>query len=696
MANKNEKTYRRIKKHHVLGTLIFLFLFCACMGVVLTSLAKYYVEYMLDSKLGSEYRSVQLIADVSRRSMENEGEYSWDLVDGSGRDFFVEDASGNIIYQKGENTRSDIGRKVRLSMFSDEIEVYEDRNDNAIYPGRDGRLHMKPGDVLERIVPTYMHDINIYQHDQGNETVQVQDDDQVSITIIANTISIPLWVAMDLGDTGDRLFGKVFFSAEIKDVAFLMIFAAALGILLVAVQILVMTNAIRGIVNQHRMTDIFFHDTVTNGHNWMWFLIKGEQLLKKKKSAKNTYAVLDLVFVNYRNYCVCHSVAEGEAQLKRVNRLVSGALRKNEICSHYASANFALLMQCNDKDELDRRIGTIIEQLEKTDDGQKISFHVGGAFIDPSRDGNGRYVKRRQVDLENEYNNACAARATLADNDGSAVAYFDDKMFEEQKWIDTVQANQQKALDNNEFVVYYQPKYDPLSDKEKGDRLKGAEALIRWESPEFGFVTPGRIIPIFEKNGFITKIDHFMIKSVARDQKKWLDQGLHCVPVSVNVSRAHFIESDLAEQIRDMVDEEGAPHELIEIELTESAFFDDKKAMISTITRLKEYGFTVSMDDFGSGYSSLNSLKDMPLDVLKLDADFFRGENSTERGRIVVAEAIKLAKSLNMRTVAEGVEEGETDQVSFLADQGCDMIQGYYYAKPMPGNDFEEKMKKSS
>ena len=140
-----------------------------------------------------------------------------------------------------------------------------------------------------------------------------------------------------------------------------------------------------------------------------------------------------------------------------------------------------------------------------------------------------------------------------------------------------------------------------------------------------------------------------------------------------------------------MVDAAGTPHEYIEIELTESAFFDDKKAMINTINKLKGYGFAVSMDDFGSGYSSLNSLKDMPLDVLKLDAEFFRGDQQGDRGAIVVSEAIRLAKSLNMRTVAEGVEVKE--QVNFLAGEGCDMIQGYYYAKPMPGADYEERMR---
>ncbi|MBP0972475.1 MAG: EAL domain-containing protein, partial [Oscillospiraceae bacterium] len=297
--------------------------------------------------------------------------------------------------------------------------------------------------------------------------------------------------------------------------------------------------------------------------------------------------------------------------------------------------------------------------------------------------------RKNEIDIEREYSNACAARASLEGTDDAAAAYFDAKMVEEQKWIDTVQTMQESALAQEEFVVYYQPKYDPRTNE-----LRGAEALIRWQSPEHGFISPGRFIPIFEKNGFITEIDHYMLQHVARDQRRWLEQGFRCVPVSVNVSRAHFIESDLAEQIRDLVDAEGTPHELIEIELTESAFFDDKKAMIRTILRLKEYGFAVSMDDFGSGYSSLNSLKDMPLDVLKLDAEFFRGEEAgTDRGEIVVSEAIKLAKNLHMRTVAEGVEVKE--QVDFLASQGCDMIQGYYFAKPMPGAEYEGRMKAS-
>jgi EAL domain-containing protein (putative c-di-GMP-specific phosphodiesterase class I) len=356
------------------------------------------------------------------------------------------------------------------------------------------------------------------------------------------------------------------------------------------------------------------------------------------------------------------------------------------LSAHYASANFALLLMYDELDELKERLYELINTLKQTDEEHDLNFHVGIDPLNIKLDEKGKPVKLQDLDIELEYNNACTARATLEESDDTAIAVFDEKLFEEQRWFDTVVEHQRSAIENEEFVVYYQPKYNP-----NNDELSGAEALIRWNSPEFGIVPPGRFIPIFEKNGFITEIDHYMIEHVARDQKRWYDQGYKCVPVSVNVSRAHFVEPDLAEQIRNMVDAADARRSLIEIELTESAFFDDKKAIINTIKKLKEYGFAVSMDDFGSGYSSLNSLKDMPLDVLKLDAEFFRGDLEDERGEIVVSGAINLAKNLHMRTVAEGVEK--RDQVEFLAKQGCDMIQGYIYDKPMPGNEFEKRMK---
>lgn len=450
-------------------------------------------------------------------------------------------------------------------------------------------------------------------------------------------------------------------------------YAVALIIVLILFMIVFFCNNIR---KRKQMTEVFFMDETTGKHNWMWFLSNAEKELNNRRNYNTRFAVLDIVFVNYRNFCVCHSVKEGEEMLRLVDDTISRRIGKGEMVAHHSAAHFAALLIYDTKEILEKRIRNIIKELERIDSDHKFSFWVGVDMV----------TTHRNIDIEKEYNNAGAARATLSGDD-SAIAFFDEKIVEEQKWMDTINENQQKALDNEEFVVYYQPKYDPGTEV-----LKGAEALIRWNSPEHGLISPGRFIPIFESNGFITKIDHYMLRHVAADQRMWLDEGYKCVPVSVNVSRAHFIESDLAEQVRDIVDDANVPHDMIEIELTESAFFDDKNALISTMAKLKEYGFAVSLDDFGSGYSSLNSLKELSLDVLKLDADFFRNDDGGDRGRIVVADAIGLAQKLNMHTVAEGVETKE--QVDFLARHGCDMIQGYYFAKPMPKEEYVLRMGK--
>ena len=162
-------------------------------------------------------------------------------------------------------------------------------------------------------------------------------------------------------------------------------------------------------------------------------------------------------------------------------------------------------------------------------------------------------------------------------------------------------------------------------------------------------------------------------------------------PLSVNLSRRHVEEWNPADHLSSIVDSYALDHKLLEIEITESAYYDDKEAMLSAVRKLKEYGFEISMDDFGTGYSSLNSLRELPLDVLKLDAEFFRGEGDDARREIVVSDAITLARHLNMRIVAEGVER--KDQVDFLAGQNCDMIQGYYFAKPMPAEEYSARLK---
>ncbi len=668
--NKNEKTYRQLKKAHLWGLIVQIALFSVCATILLATAGTVIGSYILDSKLSTEYENIKYMAKLYEAGISKDDKNIVDLLTKEERDYVITDSDGKVIFCNGKNTVSEESADIRLSDYEEDITIYRD--------SEAGYIHVNP------VTGGIALDIKEYREWINREEV---DDEHDAISTMANAyIDLPVWMSIDVGN-GEHFIGKAHFSAGKHDVQMVMGIVIAIVVLTALILTTMFVAGIKNIVKQKRMISLFFTDVTTDGHNWSWFVVKGEQLLRRGSTAKTDYAIINMFFVNYRNYCICHSVVEGEKLLCDIYKTIEKSLRKREICAHASSSNYSLLLAFSSETELKNRLGELIDKLAAIDTDHKLCFQMGVSHIEKEVDKNGRVVKRRDIDIESEYNKALAARDSLNATEESGIAFFDEKLIEEQKWIDKVQEKQQYALENEEFKVYYQPKYDPQS-----STLRGAEALIRWDSKELGFVSPGRFIPIFEKNGFITEIDHYMIKHVAADQKAWLDMGYECVPVSVNVSRAHFIENDLAEQIRDMVDEIGTPHKYIEIELTESAFFDDKKAMLDTINKLKGMGFAVSMDDFGSGYSSLNSLKDMPLDVLKLDAEFFRGEAEDGRAQIVVSEAIKLGKCLNMRIVAEGVEVKE--QVDFLAGEGCDMIQGYYFAKPMPKNEYEERMQK--
>ncbi len=238
------------------------------------------------------------------------------------------------------------------------------------------------------------------------------------------------------------------------------------------------------------------------------------------------------------------------------------------------------------------------------------------------------------------------------------------------------------ALERNEFEVYMQPKVDL-----KTGEISGAEALVRWNHPELGLLNPIRFIPIFEKNGFITKLDKFVFDQVCLYLRSWLNLGYHVVPVSVNVSRIHFLNANFVHDYNKIKENYNIPDNLIEIEITESVVFSNEKEdeIFTVMRKFRNDGFDISMDDFGSGYSCLGLLKDMPIDTLKLDKIFLEHIEDYS-SQIIVNNIVNMAKNLNLNVISEGVE---TDmQVDFLRDIGCDMAQGFIFEKPIPISEF--------
>ncbi len=245
----------------------------------------------------------------------------------------------------------------------------------------------------------------------------------------------------------------------------------------------------------------------------------------------------------------------------------------------------------------------------------------------------------------------------------------------------TVESEMDGALKNGEFHVYYQPKVNMIN-----STVYGAEALVRWIHPETGLRAPMQFIPLFEKNGFITKLDMYVFEEVCKMKKRHEGSGVEHTKVSVNMSRLHLYHRDFPNRLKNIVDKYGVPAEEMEIEITESTFFKDTNELIYMVEKLQEYGFSVSIDDFGSGYSALNMLKDIPANTIKIDKEFLQLSSNSHKGKKVIKNIIIMCRELKLDVVAEGVETKE--QVEFLTNCGCEIAQGYLYSRPVPEEEF--------
>lgn len=418
----------------------------------------------------------------------------------------------------------------------------------------------------------------------------------------------------------------------------------------------------------HYINKVIYLDPVTGGYNRDFFINNALKSIRKNRQ----YAVVHFRLEKYRNYCTAHGLKQGEILLEKIYKAAKDSLVRKEKISHLEKADFALLVEYTDKTLLEERLHKMFAHFNSENNHHHIVFTAGICEVQSKKDDISFILTATGIALQK------------AEQKNLHIVWFSDEMKEEQIWEHIVEDDMERALAAQEFKVYLQPKYAT-----KKEELAAAEALVRWIHPEKGFISPGKFIPIFEENGFILQLDDYMLHEISKLQSQWLSEGKKLFPISVNISRAHFSIDDLAEHIRTIVDEYNVPHEYIELELTESAFFDDKSTLLSTVKKLKDYGFKISMDDFGAGYSSLNSLKELPLDIIKLDAEFFRGIDDVNRANTIVGDTIALAKKLGMEIVAEGIETRE--QVDFLAKQDCDLIQGFYFAKPLPVDEFIEK-----
>ena len=360
----------------------------------------------------------------------------------------------------------------------------------------------------------------------------------------------------------------------------------------------------------------------------------------------------------------------GDAVIKHYGELLNRVVARRGIAARMGASTFAILLE---------------DSPEVIDDFLKFKsldcVHLGVDYPVTVHFGLCKVERNKGLDYAINVANFAAGRSK--DRTQNEYIFFDDNMHEELNNEALITAQMQRALDDGEFVLFMQPQFDHTTGK-----IVGAEALSRWIKYDGSIVSPGIFIPVFEMNGFITKLDQKVWENGFKLVQKWETCGRKMVPISLNISRISLVSSNIVEIISDLDSKYQINRDHIHFEITESAYVNTEVNITEIIDRIRAMGYKVAMDDFGSGYSSLNSLKDIPIDILKLDMGFLRGGNNVERGKEIIAYMIGMAKALGFETVAEGVETKE--QADFLTERGCDIIQGFYYSRPVPVEQYEQ------
>ncbi len=416
-------------------------------------------------------------------------------------------------------------------------------------------------------------------------------------------------------------------------------------------------------------------DETTGLYNKVAFCDKAESMLEAHPD--KSFDLLAIDIEHFQLFNESYGYIEGDHLLKYISdtlrRILDG---KNAICAREYGDRF-LIMQERRPSYYEDFHDSLVSNIEKYPLDIKVHLKFGIYQLNEN---------------DEDINVACDRAISAVKRDktkfGEDTSYYDDSAIAQLYLEQQITDDMIDALKNGEFQVYLQPKYDLFNEK-----IAGAEALVRWIHPKKGIIPPCDFIPIFEKNGFITELDMYVWERTCALLEEWIKRENKYVPVSVNVSRKDIYKENLVEILQNMLKKYGLKPKHLHLEITESAYTENPDQLIKVVTELKQAGFTIEMDDFGSGYSSLNMLAKLPIDVLKLDIKIIQSYGEKNSSRSIINFIMGLARWMNLYVVAEGVETQQ--QIDLLKSMDCNYVQGYYYAKPMPDKDFEDKLSRS-
>lgn len=422
-----------------------------------------------------------------------------------------------------------------------------------------------------------------------------------------------------------------------------------------------------------RVQKIAFEDPVTGGKNLNYFSAETAKMLEM--NAEVHYIMQRFDISNFRHLNDAYGHLRADDILKACVEIYQSVFTDGEMCVRMNADQFVAIA-INDS-EVDERRRIYEEKLNEYTANSGIKYPVRLKF--------GVYpIRKSDKDIDIMIDRANEARRQIVSVENVNVSYYSEALIMKMRKEERIEAEMNNALETGEFKVFLQPKWDIVE-----DHVAGAEALIRWIKADGNMVYPDEFIPVFERNGFINRIDFYMFEQICKRMSQLQRDGGTLYPISVNQSKMLLHNPDYVNNVVEVYERYQMPKEFVELELTETTFIDDREEMIRVMKELKENDVRLDMDDFGSGYSSLNTLKDMPFDVIKIDREFFSESIASSGSTFILQKIIEMADGLGMEVICEGVENEE--QVQILRGIGCRRVQGYYYGKPMPMEEFIKK-----
>lgn len=658
LLNKSKKEFKKIRRWPaMLASVVFL-----CLSVmIVVGFVALFVYYIGSVKM-QENRKGQKAITAAFNSGLKEGKsfeeiyrevevYYTDL-----NDLMVTDCNLRTIYN-GSDGEPDFDRRVKIGYSLEEYEAWANIDSGNKWGESSINIDL----------------IEVFRDTLRKRTV----DETRREWLVESVFHADCWIEVPTDSPTERVFMRCAVRVSRQELIFIAAVCFVCLLIMIIPNFILLYSSVNVIKQGKRVEEALFFDIDTMGHNWLYLQNVGNQMLHHGRSRRKDYAILSVTIQKYENFCNCYGRKAGLQLLSTVDALLQSKITGDELTAHYEKEEFAVILIYKGKEQLRRQILSMLAELSSLVDKQRMDYRIG-VYISLAEE------RRKEQDIEALFQNASIANEYGDDTELGQGSYFTEQMFFKKEWRNKVEAGMEKALLNNEFMVYLLPRYET-----KNFRIVGAEAVLYWKKPLLGLVLAEQFMDIFEKTGFITQLDEFVLEEVCKTLASWTIHGKQMVPISVYISNAHFIQNNLANHLMKMVDAYGINHRYIEFAVVKTKEWDSNPQVMQTIEQLKKFGFRVIVKEGSIESIELAKKDNVPFAAITLGKSMFSCE-MTQHWKAIMEATVELSKKLGIDVIAQQIEKEE--HVEFLKEIGCSMIQGPYFSVPMEFDIFETRL----